>query len=103
MRNLPAMDPHHWRDAPWRDSRDRTQVDLAKCVGCSAKFKNFETRQIRVSLTEYVNEYICPECGWVDFARRHDTTESYLKAWRGIPEEMEETIDNYSELKEIHE
>jgi hypothetical protein len=96
--NLPAMNMHHKRDAPW--SQDHPEPD-GFCPYCETGLTsgNANRNEHHPDNTTVVKEHRCPACGLVMHASRFDITEDYLEAWRQVPGEMEHTVNSYSELR----
>lgn len=78
-----------------------------RCPHCSTLFVNQpKTTSVFIDREHglrFVNLTHCPDCGEVIYASLKDTTEEFLESWRTHPEDMIDTIDHYSELREIAE
>ena len=86
-------------DAPWNENHPDPD---GLCRHCKEwYFEPVDERTIHLSEFRRVFHDLCPNCGEVMDATLFDETPWYLESWRSHPEEMEHTIDRYSELREI--
>lgn len=99
MRNIPdhvrAGDP----DAPW--NQNHPEPNYFCPYDPEIGFMRYDYKTYWADEWTQITEFMCPECGRVVNARRDSTLSRYLYFWRISPRRMEDSIDYYSELKEV--